>query len=77
MPNPARVFLVDDDPVHLLILEQHYRALGAARMSELCARVEVAAREGRIAEVRAMLDALLVERQSVKRALLQEIGDAS
>jgi CheY-like chemotaxis protein len=67
------------DDMHLLEDETHRlkstsAALGAVRMAELCARVEVAAREGRNAEVRGIFDKLEVERQSVERALKQETG---
>lgn len=63
------------DDAHLL--KSASASLGAARMSELCARLEATAREGRRTEAQTIFDALSIERKAVERALLEEIGAES
>lgn len=58
------------------ILKSSSAALGAIEMSEICGRVEIAAREGRIEGLGAVLDDLSVEHRAVERALMQEIQGA-
>ena len=61
-----------EDDAH--VLKSASAALGATDMSEMCRRVEGAARAGHLEEVRSFLDALSVERRSVERALQEELA---
>ena len=60
------------------ILTSSSATLGATEMSELCAWVERAAREGRIEEIGGEIDALSVKLVEVEQALAREIqGEAA
>ena len=62
---------VVEDEAHAL--RSTSAALGATEMSELSGRAEIAAHEGRLAELPAVLDALWLQSRAVERALMQEI----
>ncbi len=61
-----------EDEAH--VLRSTSAALGATEMSALCGRAETAAREGRIAELPAILDALHRQVGAVERALVKELA---
>lgn len=61
-----------EDEAH--VLRSTSAALGATEMSTLCGRAETLAREGRVAELPAILDALRIQMGAVERALAQELA---
>jgi len=61
-----------EDEAH--VLRSTSAALGATEMSTLCGRAEAVAREGRVAELPAILDALRIQMGAVERALVQELA---
>jgi len=75
---PQMANALDQDDMQTLESDAHLlksasASLGAARMSELCARLEIAARDGQKTEVRTTFDLLSTERRMVEQALLREI----
>jgi HPt (histidine-containing phosphotransfer) domain-containing protein len=59
------------------LLKSASAALGAKDMSELCSRIEKAARGGHLEEIGGLLEALSAERVMVERDLLQELKEGS